>query len=47
MTAAKDGNDATGAAGMRLEVLSQGDLDAIHSETLKVLEETGVFVEDD
>ena len=29
-----------------LEVLSQGDLDAIHAETLKVLEQTGVFVED-
>ena len=32
---------------LRLEVLSAGDLDAIHSETLKVLEQTGVFVEDD
>jgi trimethylamine--corrinoid protein Co-methyltransferase len=32
---------------LRLDVLSQGDLDAIHSDTLKVLEETGVFVEDD
>ena len=32
---------------MRLEVLSAGDLDAIHAETLQVLEETGVFVEDD
>jgi trimethylamine--corrinoid protein Co-methyltransferase len=32
---------------LRLEVLSAGDLDAIHAETLKVLEETGVFVEDD
>jgi trimethylamine--corrinoid protein Co-methyltransferase len=32
---------------LRLEVLSAGDLDAIHSETLMVLEETGVFVEDD
>jgi len=32
---------------LRLEVLSAGDLDAIHVETLQVLEETGVFVEDD
>ncbi len=32
---------------LRLEVLSAGDLDAIHSQTLRVLEETGVFVEDD
>ena len=32
---------------MRLELLSAADLDAIHAETLKVLEETGVFVEDD
>jgi len=32
---------------LRLEVLSAGDLDAIHAETLQVLEETGVFVEDD
>ena len=32
---------------LRLEVLSAADLDAIHSETLQVLEETGVFVEDD
>jgi len=32
---------------LRLEVLSTGDLDAIHSQTLQVLEETGVFVEDD
>jgi trimethylamine--corrinoid protein Co-methyltransferase len=31
----------------RLEILSAGDLDAIHSQTLQVLEETGVFVEDD
>jgi trimethylamine:corrinoid methyltransferase-like protein len=27
--------------GMRLEILSSTDLDAIHAETLKVLEETG------
>jgi len=47
MTAAEDGNGATNGAGMRLEVLSVGDLDAIHAETLKVLEQTGVFVEDD
>jgi len=32
---------------MRLAVLSAGDLDAIHAETLNVLEQTGVFVEDD
>ena len=32
---------------LRLEVLSAGDLDAVHAETLQVLEETGVFVEDD
>ena len=32
---------------MRLEVLSAGDIDAIHAETLNVLEQTGVFVEDD
>lgn len=32
---------------MRLAVLSARDLDAIHAETLKVLEQTGVFVEDD
>jgi len=32
---------------LRLEVLSSGDFDAIHAETLKVLEQTGVFVEDD
>ena len=32
---------------LTLEVLSAGDLDAIHAETLKVLEQTGVFVEDD
>jgi trimethylamine--corrinoid protein Co-methyltransferase len=32
---------------LRLEVLSAGDLDAIHAETLTVLEQTGVFVEDD
>jgi trimethylamine---corrinoid protein Co-methyltransferase len=31
----------------RLEILSPGDLDAIHAETLTVLEQTGVFVEDD
>jgi trimethylamine--corrinoid protein Co-methyltransferase len=37
----------TDGAGMRLEVLSAGDLDAIHVETLTVLEQTGVFVEDD
>ena len=30
-----------------LEVLSAGDLDTIHAETLRVLEQTGVFVEDD
>jgi trimethylamine--corrinoid protein Co-methyltransferase len=35
-----------GRGGLRLEVLSSADLDAIHAETLKVLEETGVFVED-
>ena len=40
-------NDAGAAPLMRLEVLSQGDLDAIHAETLNVLEQTGVFVEDD
>jgi trimethylamine--corrinoid protein Co-methyltransferase len=40
-------NGAGAAPLMRLEVLSQGDLDAIHAETLKVLEQTGVFVEDD
>jgi len=38
---------AGGREGLRLEILSAGDLDAIHAETLKVLEETGVFVEDD
>jgi trimethylamine--corrinoid protein Co-methyltransferase len=38
---------AGGREGLRLEVLSAADLDAIHAETLKVLEETGVFVEDD
>jgi trimethylamine--corrinoid protein Co-methyltransferase len=32
---------------LRLEILSAADLDAIHSDTLQVLEETGVFVEDD
>jgi trimethylamine--corrinoid protein Co-methyltransferase len=48
MTVGKGGDDVTGGApGMRLEVLSQGDLDAIHTETLTVLEQTGVFVEDD
>ena len=37
-----------GPAGLRpLEVLSQGDIDAIHAETLEVLEQAGVFVEDD
>jgi trimethylamine--corrinoid protein Co-methyltransferase len=36
-----------GREGLRLEVLSAADLDAIHAETLKVLEQTGVFVEDD
>jgi len=41
------GEDACRAPGMRLEILSSADLDAIHAETLKVLEETGVFVEDD
>jgi len=30
-----------------LEVLRAADLDAIHAETLTVLEQTGVFVEDD
>jgi trimethylamine--corrinoid protein Co-methyltransferase len=39
-------NGAGAAPLMRLEVLSQGDIDAIHAETLKVLEQTGVFVED-
>jgi trimethylamine---corrinoid protein Co-methyltransferase len=38
---------AGGREGLRLEVLSAADLDAIHAETLKVLEENGVFVEDD
>ena len=33
--------------GLRIGVLSSSDLDAIHAETLKVLEQTGVFVEDD
>jgi trimethylamine--corrinoid protein Co-methyltransferase len=32
---------------MRLAVLSAGDLEAIHTDTLRVLEETGVFVEED
>jgi trimethylamine--corrinoid protein Co-methyltransferase len=32
---------------MRLEVLSAADIEAIHAETLDVLEQTGVFVEDD
>jgi len=41
------GEDACRAPGMRLELLPATDLDAIHAETLKVLEETGVFVEDD
>jgi len=48
VTAADD--RASGAAvgsGLRLEVLSTADLDAIHAETLKVLEETGILVEDD
>jgi len=34
-------------SGLPLRILSDGDLDAIHAETLKVLEQTGVFVEDD
>lgn len=38
---------AGGGEGLRIEVLSAADLDAIHAETLEVLEETGVFVEDD
>ncbi len=38
---------AGGGEGLTIEVLSAADLDAIHAETLKVLEETGVFVEDD
>ena len=36
-----------GGERLRLEVLSAADLDAIHAETLEVLDETGVFVEDD
>ena len=36
-----------GREGLRLEVLSSADLDAIHAETLKVLEQTGVFVDTD
>ena len=35
------------APGMCLDILSAADLDAIHTETLQVLEETGVSVEDD
>lgn len=42
-----DREPAGGGEGLRLEVLSAADLDAIHAETLKVLEETGVFVEAD
>jgi len=38
---------AGGRQGLRLEILSAADLDAIHAETLNVLEQTGVFVEDD
>jgi len=43
------GDDRGTVAGptMQLRVLSAADLDAIHAETLKVLEQTGVFVEDD
>jgi trimethylamine---corrinoid protein Co-methyltransferase len=37
---------AGGREGLRLEVLSAADIDAIHAETLNVLEQTGVFVED-
>jgi trimethylamine--corrinoid protein Co-methyltransferase len=32
---------------IRLEVLSQGDIDAIHDATVEVLGQNGVFVEDD
>ena len=35
------------ADGIGLRPLSEGDLDAIHHTTLEVLEQTGVFVEDD
>ena len=45
---ARDGREPAGGGGaLRLEVLSAADLDAIHAETLNVLEQTGVFVEDD
>jgi trimethylamine--corrinoid protein Co-methyltransferase len=38
----------TGGRGpLRLNVLSPGDIDAIHAATLEVLEKGGVFVEDD
>jgi len=44
----RDGRErAGGREGLRLEVLSAADIDAIHTETLNVLEQTGVFVEDD
>jgi trimethylamine--corrinoid protein Co-methyltransferase len=35
------------ADGVGIRPLSEGDLDAIHHATLEVLEQTGVFVEDD
>ena len=44
---ARDGGKPAGGGGLRLEVLSADDIDAIHAETLNVLEQTGVFVEDD
>jgi len=42
-----DTEPVRGREGLSLQVLSAADLDAIHAETLKVLEENGVFVEDD
>ncbi len=36
-----------GSPGLRLDVLSEADIDHIHLATLEVLERTGLFVEDD
>ena len=48
MTTAHDASGVGGGAHvLHLDVLSAGDLDAIHAETLTVLEHTGVLVEDD
>jgi trimethylamine--corrinoid protein Co-methyltransferase len=40
-------NEKAGSTGMNLQVLTEDDVERIHAGTLKVLEETGIFVEDE